>query len=121
MALDAAGIRAALPAPLRENWDRIAALDAALRSALGGDVPGELGDLAAQRSRCIEALFAAFPLDADTAALRAEALQHLLRENDALASAARQSLAAAADVATTARRQRKAISAYHEHPPGTRT
>jgi hypothetical protein len=117
MTLDAADLRAALAAELRENWDRITTIDAELVAALGGETLADVAELAAERSRRIEALFAAFPLTPENAALRASALRHLLSVNDSLGTAAREALTGAVEQATAARRQRKAISAYHQQDP----
>lgn len=114
---DATGVRAALPARLRDAWDRIATIDAALAAALAGETPADVAQLGAQRTRCIEEFFDAFPLEAQTAGLRTEALRHLLAMNNALAAAAQRELATASEVATAARHQRKAISVYHEVQP----
>jgi hypothetical protein len=114
---DTAGLRAALPARLRDAWDRIATIDAGLAAALAGETQADVAELGAERTRCIEAFFVAFPLEARTAGLRSMALQHLLAVNDTLAAAARRELATASAVATAARHQRKAISAYQEHIP----
>lgn len=116
---DTAGLRTALPARLRDAWDRIATIDARLAAALAGETQADVAELGAERTRCIEVFFSAFPLEAQTAALRSMALQHLLAVNDALAAAARRELATASEVATAARHQRKAISAYHENQPET--
>jgi len=117
MAMDAAGLRAALPAALRDCWDGIALIEADLAAALAGETQAEVAQLGTERALRIEAFFSAFPLEAQTAGLRCLALQHLLGVNDALAAAARRELAAAGELAATARRQSKAISAYHENQP----
>ena len=117
MESDAAGLRVALPEELRERWDHIATIDAELAAALAGQTPADVAELGTERTRCIEAFFCVFPLATQTAGLRTEALRHLLAVNDALAAAAQRELAAASEVATAARHQRKAISAYHENPP----
>ena len=117
MAMDAAGLRAALPAALRDCWDGIALIETDLAAALAGETQADLAQLGTERALRIEAFFSAFPLEAQTAWLRSMALQHLLTVNDTLAAAARQELAAASAVATAARHQRKAISAYHENAP----
>ena len=119
MELDAAGLRAALPVRLRDAWDRIATIDAGLAAALADAAQADMAELGAERARCIEAFVSDFPLETQTAGLRSMALQHLLAVNDTLAAAARQELAAASAVATEARHQRKAISAYHENQPET--
>lgn len=117
MERDAAGLRAALPARLRDPWDRIATIEAELAAALADETQADVAELGAERTRCIEAFFSAFPLEAQTAGLRGAALQHLLAMNDTLAATARRELASASEVATAARHQRKAISAYHENQP----
>jgi hypothetical protein len=114
---DAAGLRAALPATLRAQWDDIAAIDARLGAALAGATAADVAELGAERARRIEAFFSAFPVETATAALRTDTLRHLLAVNDTLAAAARRELVAASEVATTARHQRKAISAYHDNQP----
>lgn len=117
MESDAAGVRAALPARLRDTWDRIASIDAALAAALAGETPADVAELGAQRTRCIEDFFDGFPLETHTAALRHRALQLLLAVNEAHAAAARRELTTASEVATAARHHRKAISVYHEVQP----
>jgi hypothetical protein len=117
MVADAATLRAALPARLRDRWDRIALIEADLDAALAGETQADVAALGEERARCIEAFCADFPLDPQTAGLRSMALRHLLAMNDVLGAAARRELAAAGEVAATARRQRKAISAYHENQP----
>lgn len=117
MAPDAAGLRAALPETLHGHWDRIAAIDARIGAALAGDDLATLEGLARDRMDAIAGFADDFPIEPHNAQLRIAAIHHLLSMNEELMSLARQALAAAAGTSATARRQRRAISAYHENQP----
>lgn len=114
---DAGGLRAALPETLRERWDHIAAIDARIGTALAGDDLAVLQGLARERADAIASFADDFPPEPHSAGLRTVALRHLLGVNEELMSRARQALAATVNTSATARRQRHAISAYHQNQP----
>ena len=86
-------------------------------AALAGDDLAVLQGLARERADAISGFADDFPPEPHSAGLRTVALRHLLSVNEELLSLTRQALAAAADTSATARRQRRAIYAYHDNQP----